>query len=211
MDDKYEPVVIDPNLQGGSLSGDNPVLQQRVIPAEELVTKKVYNNPRFFVWATLAAITVLILLTFFAYIILRSKAVDSSKQVKVSYPKSASSVNIDQLGLGQLGQLDVNGSLYVNGALVVKPSNQPSAPSAGQIYYGQDNNKLFYFDGTNFKSLLSNNESVTSLGGVNGAINIGSGLVLQGNTLFAQAINSPSATSPSVNSCFLFISPSSRD
>lgn len=40
MDDKYEPVVIDPKLQGGSLSGENPALQQRVIPLEELATKK---------------------------------------------------------------------------------------------------------------------------------------------------------------------------
>lgn len=80
--------------------------------------------------------------------------------------------------------LSINGQLKVNNGFVVTPTAKPTTAVAGQIYYDQDTNQLNFFNGTGFAPLLTDKAivtSVTSLGGANGALALGNGLVRNGS------------------------------
>jgi hypothetical protein len=95
----------------------------------------------------------------------------------------------------------INGSLTVNGGLIVAPSVQPNAPASGQIYFDQNTNQLAYYNGTGYIALTSQGASVQSLGGASGAITLGGGLSIVGNQLTASFPQQIAATStPGVTS-----------
>lgn len=87
--------------------------------------------------------------------------------------------------------LSVNGQLNVNNALVLAPGVKPTTGVAGQLFFDQTTNKLTYYDGTAFQTLAAGSEipkvtpptPATSIGGASGAIGLGNGLSVAGNTL----------------------------
>jgi hypothetical protein len=95
----------------------------------------------------------------------------------------------------------INGSLTVNGGLIVAPSVQPNTPTSGQIYFDQNTNQLAYYNGTGYIALTSQGASVQSLGGASGAITLGGGLSIVGNQLTASFPQQVTTTStPGVTS-----------
>ncbi len=86
------------------------------------------------------------------------------------------------VGSGQA--LSINGQLNVNNALVLAPTTRPDGAVTGQIYYDQVTNRLAYYNGSSFQTLLNGGDLVsTSLGGASGAIATGTGLAVSGQTL----------------------------
>lgn len=82
----------------------------------------------------------------------------------------------------------VNGQLQVNGSLVLSPTLQPTTAVAGQLYFDQTSNELFYYNGTQFVSVAGASTvggGVESLQGLSGAVtlNAGSGIGITGNTI----------------------------
>ena len=52
-------------------------------------------------------------------------------------------------------QVIINGQLQANQSIVLKPSNQPSSKTLGQIYFDQSTKEFKYYNGTSFVSLLN--------------------------------------------------------
>ncbi|HSW98766.1 MAG TPA: hypothetical protein VLF71_02930 [Candidatus Saccharimonadales bacterium] len=77
----------------------------------------------------------------------------------------------------------INGALKVNDGLVVTPSVQPNAPTAGQLYFDQNTNQMAYYNGKSFVPLVSQGAVVQSVGGASGQLTLGNGLSVTGNQL----------------------------
>lgn len=88
----------------------------------------------------------------------------------------------EQSGLQVVSNIAINGSLNLNGGLVVAPSAQPKTPSTGQLYYAEDTNNLAYYNGTEFVALGG---GVTSVQGETGAVTLtaGAGIAINGTTI----------------------------
>ena len=82
-----------------------------------------------------------------------------------------------------VGSVVINGALKLNSGLVVSPSVQPNAPTAGQLYYDQNTNQLAYYNGTAFVPLTASSAVVQSIGGATGTLTLGGGLSVIGNQL----------------------------
>lgn len=107
-------------------------------------------------------------------------------------------------------ELTIFGQLTIDGGLVITPSDAPSNPKAGQIYYDQTTDQLQYYNGTEFV-VLDEQESVTEVGnppattaGVlsfqgrtgNVTLTAGSGIVISGTTISLASVD-PSTLSVS--------------
>lgn len=112
-------------------------------------------------------------------------AIESSKQQE--YPNTeiplTDLTDGKPLTLGQLSQVDVSGRITVNGTLILAPGEAPAEPVAGELYFSQQSQKVYYYDGTSFNQLASSGENSFSFGGVSGQVVLGSGLSMNGNIL----------------------------
>jgi predicted RNase H-like HicB family nuclease len=77
----------------------------------------------------------------------------------------------------------INGALKVNNSLVISPSVQPSAPTAGQMYFDRNTNQLAFYNGTAFVPLTGSSSVVQSINGVSGNLILGGGLTVTGNQI----------------------------
>jgi hypothetical protein len=79
------------------------------------------------------------------------------------------SVSLSDLGadfssaLGQIGQLDVNGYMQVNGSIVIAPTTAPTNPIAGQIYVDNQTNQLYFYDGNQYQLLISTGNAAATI------------------------------------------------
>lgn len=85
-------------------------------------------------------------------------------------------------------RLTVNGTLDINGSLIINQSGKPTNPVKGQIYYSKTDNKLWFYDGTRFIDITyasSAPTSVSSVQGQTGAVTFtgGRGISVTGTTI----------------------------
>ena len=110
-----------------------------------------------------------------------------SSQVNEQY--GAVSLPLGQISGGGLtninsaGTVSINGQLNVNNALVLTPTKQPTNPIIGQLYFDQTTNKLSYYNGSSFATILSGGSTVAKIGTATGNVATGSGLHVNGNTI----------------------------
>jgi hypothetical protein len=72
---------------------------------------------------------------------------EAQESVEIPLPGLSSG---DQLALGSDRMLDVNGQLRIKSSIVISPTDAPSNPIAGQIYYDSELNVPMYYDGEKF-------------------------------------------------------------
>jgi hypothetical protein len=77
----------------------------------------------------------------------------------------------------------INGTIKVSDGIVLTPSSKPENVSVGQLYYDKNSNQLTYYNGQQYVSLTQQGQVVQSIGGVTGALSLGSGLSVVGNQL----------------------------
>ncbi len=68
-----------------------------------------------------------------------------------------------ELEISPDNRLLVNGTLKANGAFILKEGEEPLAPEKGTVYLNRDDNKIYYYDGTAYIDLLTD-EALQGLG-----------------------------------------------
>jgi hypothetical protein len=66
-----------------------------------------------------------------------------------------------QAALEQPDGIKFNGEILLGGGFVIAPSTQPTAPSAGQLYYDVQSDQLRLYDGSTFRNLITGDETQT--------------------------------------------------
>ncbi len=151
-----------------------------------------YNKTAFL--ATSSALAIIVLIGLTTFVLSSFNRHSSTPPINASEPTSKynnESVPLqglkvsNQLEIGEADHLAVNGQLQVNDTLILSPTNVPTSPVPGEIYYSQATNQPYYFNGTQFISLLPTAvpQHVTSLGGAAGALTLGNGLQVNGSQL----------------------------
>ncbi|HEU5379411.1 MAG TPA: hypothetical protein VFV38_28645, partial [Ktedonobacteraceae bacterium] len=80
-------------------------------------------------------------------------------------------------------QLLINGQVQVRNGLVLFPSDTPTMPQAGELYYSQSTNQPYYYDGKQFVSIKPTTEGVRAIGSLTGNVALGAGLRVVGGQL----------------------------
>jgi len=163
-----------------------------VIAAEERqarensrIARETHSRGRWTKFAVIAVVALVGLsLVFIRHSSVSQQARDNAADASDRFPTTP--IPLEQLNTNspiqtQNQSLSVNGQLDVNSSIVIAPTTQPNGAVTGQLYYDQTTNQLSYYNGTSFQDILSGAQ--TSISGVIGAINTGTGLGVSGNTV----------------------------
>ncbi len=138
-------------------------------------------------WATLSVLLILCLFTLLWSVISLSRQVDENSNAGIiEFPETAIALEDydgSNVSLGQLGQVTVNGVLKVNGSVVLDPSQVPENPNSGEMYYDNQTDSVYYYNGSDFKEVATVDSTVNSISGATGDLATGRGLAVTGNTL----------------------------
>src|SRR3990167_6607690 len=112
-DDTSKTPLQEPNST--SLEDNNPVMLHEVINPFVQPISNPQKTKNLALWTTVAAIFVLIFIALVGYVLVKSQD-DSASNIPgtTSLDRDFSVVGLDQLNLGELGQLDVNGLFRAN-------------------------------------------------------------------------------------------------
>ena len=193
LESGYESSQYDPSLDDQSIK----VNSQLSVNNRRHIALSLFKFDRKATLISVAVVILIILIGGGVFLFFKNNSqLSLNNQQPNNLYKVGSNLSVTQasssqvLRLGQSSQLAINGQLTVNKNLVLTPSTLPVSPIIGEIYYDKSSNKPFYYNGSKFISLVSTvspqtlaRQAVTSLGGVAGAIGIGSGLLFNGNTL----------------------------
>ena len=114
-------------------------------------------------------VLVLLLLAWFMFsqvIVNDDRRFSDSGEVALNRTEQIEDISLDeflnlsdaQLDVSPDGRLIINGELKANGAFILSGSETPQDPQDGQVFYNQDSNEIQYFDGDEFRVLISDTE-----------------------------------------------------
>jgi len=167
-------MVDNPKFSPNELVGDESLDIPYIPVAEfsESAPRKEANAPQLNAWQKLVATTAFgpvvaftILLIGLALAVNLVGLDNLGTQVKVD--KSVD-IPLDNIGakartsLPNAEGLDVDGSLKVQGTLVLVPNSQPANPQTGSIYIDDTTAKIYYYDGTVYRVLVSDDDEDSS-------------------------------------------------
>lgn len=115
-----------------------------------------------------------------------TKADASVRYSNTTIPLANISTDSSALSLQNTQTLSINGQLNVNNSVVLSPAARPKSAIAGQIYFDQTSHELSYYNGSSYVTLRQNAPaplSVSSINSTTGAVVLGGGLTMSGNTL----------------------------
>ncbi|MGK2896813.1 MAG: beta strand repeat-containing protein, partial [Candidatus Saccharimonadales bacterium] len=132
----------------------------------------------------------LILLSIFVIWIVVSK---QQQKDTISSSESAGQYEAQSIDIGSLSSsgdaslltsqsLSINGQLRANNSLILTPTNRPGSATTGQLYYDAETNTPYLYDGEEYQALLTG-QAIRSIGGANGNITLGTGILLSNNQL----------------------------
>lgn len=172
-------------------------------PATETISPDVQNELRQIdrprLGRTRLVLTVLVILLVLAMLIPVSlfmfQAIERGQQTNSQGQGDFTAINVPLGDLVKDGdvsisanrQVNINGQLRVNNSLVLSPSAAPTNPLTGQLYLDDQNNQLYYYNGTAFIDVATGAQitqlqsEITSGGSQD--IAIGAGLGRDGGTL----------------------------
>jgi fibronectin-binding autotransporter adhesin len=182
---RYENSQIDSSLESSSLEASSSAVSQ----SAELGSSKVQKlnllkfNRRALI-ITSSALGLIAVIAVAAIVFGGSSKNNANHQVAANYTVGAVAVKPvpaeQALEVGKADHLAINGQLRVTNTVVIAPTTTPTDASKGQIYYDQNTNQPYYYDGTQFVSLapVAAPVHVTSIGGATGVVRVGTGLQL---------------------------------
>lgn len=143
---------------------------------------------RRIVWMIIAGMATLALFTMVSLIVTRANDTKNTQKSKAT-AYAATSIPLGdiadkaQVNLGQISQMQVNGTLQINGSLILPVSQVPENAKEGQVYYDKGTGKVYYYNGQEFKAVAAVGDGVTSISGLKGDIVLGQGFNVTNGTI----------------------------
>jgi hypothetical protein len=146
------------------------------------------SRSRRLLWTGVASLMTIGLLTVIGIIVSNTQKADLARKAQ-----QFASTELDQqvlgeatsLNLGQVATIDINGTATINGALILTPSEVPTNPTTGQIYFNKQSGNVFYYTGTEFRQVSDAGSVITDVNGYTGRITLAPSLSLANGVLSA--------------------------
>ncbi len=163
-------------------------------PAEAAVSELPNGRSRTLKWGGLAIVAALLIAGVAMGINARNNR--QASQTNAAGQFDTQEVSLDSLAAKNIStaisakEVTINGTLQVNGGMILTPSLQSSTPQPGQIYYDQGNNVLGYYNGTEFVFLdgSSTGDVVEQIAGLTGQVALGAGLTVSSGELASSGV-----------------------
>ena len=163
---------------GGNLESEVPVTAVFQPPGPNIPQSLFRYNRRAFL-LTSATVAAIILIAVASLLLNGSQSGKKSSQsagpqannyAVASLPLGGVKV-ADKLQLGEADKLVINGQLRVSNSLVLTPQTEPANPTAGQIYFDQTAKVPYYYNGSQFVGLATD-QSLAAIAAKSGVINV---------------------------------------
>jgi hypothetical protein len=155
--DRYNPYAQVPTPNLPKVIPLEPVALGGSLPKPEVVQEPKANRFKISAYMVTVALLALVLLGMLGLIIAMSRQNTADQKNSAASQYKTASISLGEISdqtksiLGQLGQLDINGDLKVNGAIILSVGDAPANPTIGTLYLDKLDKQVYFYNGTNFE------------------------------------------------------------